>query len=126
MKPVYITIVGFGYYCGINPFSIGSVLLCEKEPSNPKDCEAIKAQLPVLGTVGYVANSVSTKANGTLSAGRIYDTVGNKFLARVMFTTSTKVIARIVRFDAKNCAVPTQYAEEDYENPSFSEKEADL
>ena len=101
MKPVYITIVGFNKYYEIKPFSIGSMLTCEKERTNVYDSEAIRVQMPPIGTVGYVANSVHTKANGTCSAGRIYEMVGDIFLAQVLFTTSTKVIARIIRFDVK-------------------------
>ncbi len=101
MAEQYITIVGFGNYYDIRPFSIGTQILCEKEPDNAHDSEAIRAVLPVLGTVGYVANSVHTKANGTRSAGRIYEQVGDKFLVRVAFTTRTKVIAKIEQADVK-------------------------
>ena len=42
--------------------------------------------------MGYIANSASTKANGTMSAARIYDYVGRQFLIEVCFSTQTKVI----------------------------------
>lgn len=115
MKTVYITVVGFQNYYGIKPFSIGSVLMCEKEPGNVYDSEAIRAQMPPIGTVGYVANSVNTKANGTFTAGRAYEMVGEKFLARVMFTTSTKVIARVIRFDVQDGAAPDKSCAEEWE-----------
>lgn len=95
MKEKYITITGFKSYCGLVPFKIGYLVRCEKEPGNSFDSEAIKCTRPVLGTVGYVANSTSTVAGGTMSAGRVYDEVGKKFYARVLFTTFTKVICRI-------------------------------
>ena len=95
MKNKYITITGFKHYYGLQPFQIGNLILCKKEPQNPFDNEAICASLPILGTVGYVANSPNTVAGGTMSAGRIYDHVKTHFYARVLFTTLTKVICKI-------------------------------
>ncbi len=92
----YVTIVGFSNYYGKEPFKIGAELLCEKEPDNSYDSEAIKVSLPVIGKVGYIANGVNTKANGTLSAGRIYDRVDDKFSVKVRFTTASKVIAELI------------------------------
>ena len=57
--------------------------------------EAIRCSLPVIGTVGYIANAPNTVAGGTMSAGRIYDHVKKRFYVRVMFTTFTKIICRI-------------------------------
>lgn len=95
MKEKYISITGFKNYSGIYPFKIGYLVRCEKEPDNPYDSEAIKCTMPVIGTVGYVANSHNTVAGGTMSAGRVYDKVSKKFYARVLFTTFTKIICRI-------------------------------
>lgn len=95
MTELYVTIVGFSHYFGIQAFPIGAQISCLKEPQNAYDSEAIKATISVIGTVGYIANSVNTKANGTLTAGRIYDRVGESFTVRVLFTTSTKVIAKV-------------------------------
>ena len=46
--------------------------------------------------VGYIANSVNTVANGTSSGGRIYDNVKKKFYVRVIFTTYSHIICKIV------------------------------
>lgn len=100
MKEKYITITGFRYYSGSSPFRIGYLVRCRKEPDNPYDSEAIKCTMPMLGTVGYVANSSNTVAGGTMSAGRIYDKIGKKFYVRVMFTTFTKIICRVEEGDA--------------------------
>lgn len=54
--------------------------------------------MPYIGTVGYVANSPNTVAGGTMSAGRIYDHVRKKFYARVMFTTSSKIICKLEEY----------------------------
>ena len=91
----YISITGFKNYYGLKPLRIGYLVRCEKEEDNRFDGEAIRCAMPVLGTVGYVANSTNTVAGGTMSAGRIYDKVGRKFYVRVMFTTFTKVICRV-------------------------------
>ena len=96
MKEMYITITGMSHYYGMRPFSIGKRLRCVKEFSNPYDSEAIKVVMKEIGTIGYVANSPCTTATGTMSAGRIYDRVGKKFRAEVMFITSSKVIGKVL------------------------------
>ncbi len=98
MKDKYITITGFNHYYGKQPFSIGNVIKCIKEESNQYDSEAIKAVMPYIGTVGYVANSPITVAGGTMSAGRIFDHVRKKFYVRVMFTTSSKIICKLEEY----------------------------
>lgn len=37
----YITITGFKHYCDAQPFRIGHLVRCEKQPDNPYDGEAI-------------------------------------------------------------------------------------
>ena len=98
MKDRFITITGFTHYYGKKPFTIGNLIKCVKEENNAYDSEAIKAVLPCIGTVGYVANSPYTVAGGTMSAGRIYDNVRRKFYVRVMFTTDTKVICKLEEY----------------------------
>lgn len=95
MEEIYVTLTGFSHYYGKRPFTIGNVLICEKDPSNKYDSEAIIARLPMVGTVGFIANSTHNIAGGTMSAGRIYDKVEDQFYIRVMFTTQSKVICRI-------------------------------
>lgn len=94
-EPYYITITGFQHYYEKKPFAIGNLIRCRKEPDNCHDAEAIKCTLPMVGTVGYVANSTYTVAGGTMSAGRLYDKVEDKFYARVLFTTASKIICRV-------------------------------
>lgn len=96
MKEMYITIAGFNHYYGLKPFPIGKKLRCEKEPENLYDSDAIKVILKGVGTVGYVANSPFTTATGTYSAGRVHDKVKRKFHVQVMFTTSSKVICKVM------------------------------
>lgn len=94
-EPYYVTITGFQHYYDKRPFAIGNLIRCRKEPDNCHDAEAIKCSLPMLGTVGYLANSTYTVAGGTMSAGRLYDKVDERFYIRVMFTTNSKIICRV-------------------------------
>ena len=99
MKEMFITVAGFRNYSGAAPFRIGRLVRCAKEPDNAYDKEAIRCTMPMLGTVGYVANSWGTVAGGTMSAGRVYDRVGKRFYARVLFTTGSKIICRVEEGD---------------------------
>ena len=94
-KNIFVTITGFKHYYGLEPFKIGNLIRCIKEPSNPYDSDAIRAFLPYIGKVGYIANSPQTKAGGTESASRIYERVPKRFYVRVLFTTCTKIICRV-------------------------------
>lgn len=92
---LYVTVTGFAHYYGKTPFAIGNVLICEKDPSDKFDSEAISVKLPIIGKIGFVANGRSNVAGGTMSAGRIYDKVDDTFYVRVMFTTQSKIICRV-------------------------------
>ncbi len=95
MDERFVTIVGIDHYYGKTPFAVGDLVLLAKEPDNENDAEAVRVLLPRLGTVGYVANSPSTVARGTQSAGRIHDSFGAAVFARVLFVTRGEVIARL-------------------------------
>ena len=56
-KNIFVTITGFQHYYGREPFQIGNLIRCAKEPGNPYDSDAIRAFLPYIGKVGYIANS---------------------------------------------------------------------
>ena len=60
-KNIFVTITGFQHYYGREPFQIGNLIRCAKEPGNPYESDAI-------GKVGYITNSPQTKAGGTESA----------------------------------------------------------
>ena len=94
-KNIFVTITGFQHYYGREPFQIGNLIRCAKEPGNPYDSDAIRAFLPYIGKVGYIANSPQTKAGGTESASRIYERMPKRFYVRVLFTTCTKIICRV-------------------------------
>ncbi|NMD38294.1 MAG: hypothetical protein GYA87_06420 [Christensenellaceae bacterium] len=94
-KDVFISITGVQYYFDIKPFDIGSLVRLKKEPSNKYDAESIQVILPIIGCVGHVANSPRTVARGTISAGKLYDMMGDECAAEVMFITQSKIIAKV-------------------------------
>lgn len=98
-RPCYVTITGTNHYYDQTPFRVDGLIRCSKEPSNRHDGEAIRCHLPMLGTVGYIANSTYTVAGGTMSAGRLYDRVGERFYVRVMFITQSAIIGRVETAD---------------------------
>ena len=95
-KSIYITITGGNNYFGKAPFKPDRIFKLEKEPDNLHDCEAIKVSHELIGTVGYVANSVHTVYEGTYSAGRLYDKIDKTAYVQVMFVTHSSAIARLL------------------------------
>lgn len=96
-KPLYVTITGTNYCYGMKPFEIGRIFKIVKEKDNEHDQEAVRAELPYIGKIGYVANSPYTVAKGTISAGRLYEQIDEYAYAQVLFVTSTKVICLVLR-----------------------------
>lgn len=92
----FVTITGINHYYGKKPFGIGRIVKLIKDKDNEYDKEAIAAYLPFIETIGYVANSVNTVYDGTVSAGRLYDKIDDYAYARVMFVTHTSVIALVL------------------------------
>ena len=88
MKTMYITIAGMNHYYGSEIFEKGMKVKLEKEPDNPYDREAIAARTKGLGKIGYVANSPYTVQGESMSAGRLYDKIGDTADAEVQFVLS--------------------------------------
>lgn len=95
MKKIFITITGCNHYMGYGVFRRKMELVLRKEPDNEYDHEAIRAELPGIGKVGYVANSTHTVLGDTCSAGRIYDKISKKAHAKVVLITDRGVVARV-------------------------------
>ena len=93
---LFITITGCNHYLGLKPFAVGRLVRLCKETSNDYDGEAIRAEMPYIDTVGYVANSANTVYAGTYSAGRLYDKIGDTAYAEVAFITHSSVIAAVL------------------------------
>ena len=92
----FVTITGIDHYYGKRPFKVGRIFQLIKDRKNQYDGEAIMAYLPFIEKIGYVANSVDTVYRGTLSAGRLYDKMGDYAFAKVMFITHSSVIAVVL------------------------------
>ncbi|RYM05795.1 hypothetical protein EWH99_05120 [Sporolactobacillus sp. THM7-7] len=88
----FVTITGLNHYYGTKPFKIGQIIRLVKEPDNEYDSEAIRAELPFIDKIGYVANSPETVARGTSSAGRVYERFDSEALGQVLFVTHDSVI----------------------------------
>ena len=94
----YFTLTGTQYYMGKDMLKPGMKLILRKEPDNKYDSEAILVLLkePELA-VGHVANSIHTVAEETMSARRLYDSIGKKAKAKVVLVTDRGVICKICK-----------------------------
>ena len=101
MSKTYITLTGTQYYYGKDFLKPGMRLQLVKDPDNKYDKEAIVVRLEGLGDIGHVANSVHTVVGESISAGRLYDRIGEKAYAEVMYVIPTGVICRVSIQDKK-------------------------
>lgn len=107
-KNYFLTITGVNYCYGMKPFEVGRVIKLVKEPDNDYDAEAIRAELPYIDKIGYVANSPNTVAKGTFSAGRVYDLFENETLAQILFVTHASVICLLISLDGEDKGTDTE------------------
>ena len=91
----FITITGLKFHFGSKPFEVGQKVKLVKEPDNEYDSEAIKAELPGLGCAGYVANSPRTVLGDCISAGRLYDKIGDSATAKVVYVLDNAVVCKV-------------------------------
>ena len=91
MAKVFITLTGTKHYFGNDFLEKGTKIRLEKEPDNEYDKEAIKI------TYGYVANSSYTVIGESMSAGRLYDKIGDVAYAKVMLVTPVGTICKICK-----------------------------
>lgn len=61
------------------------------------DKEAIKATYEGLGKIGYVANSSYTVIGESMSAGRLYDKIGDSAYAKIILVTPAGTICKICK-----------------------------
>ena len=97
-KSIYITLDHMDLFID-NPgfFQVGDELTLKKEKNNEYDDEAIVASKENMKSA-YVANSVSTVARGTVSAGRIYDLIEEeaRCIIRFILVESDVMIAELI------------------------------
>ena len=95
MKEMFFTIAGCNHYFGSSFMEKGLKVKLVKEPDNEYDKEAIQVKVKGLGKVGYVANSTFTVKGESMSAGRLYDKIGDKAKGKVVYVVDGGVVCRI-------------------------------
>lgn len=75
--------------------------LLVKEPDNKYDKEAIVVRLKGLGDIGYVANSIGTVIGDSMSAGRIYDKIGETAEGKVLYVMEQGVLCKLKKDSLK-------------------------
>ena len=99
MEKIYFTIAGTKYHYGDEFMESGMEVKLVKDPDNELDKEAIKVEMDGLGLVGYVANSPCTVQGESMSAGRMYDKIGDTAVGKIMFVLSKGVLCELVQED---------------------------
>ena len=95
MAKIYFTLTGTRHYYGSDFLKSDMKIQLEKEPDNKYDPEAIQVKLKGMGKIGYVANSPYTMIGESMSAGRIYDKIGDTAKAKVVLVTSHGTICSL-------------------------------
>lgn len=95
MSKKYFTITGCSNYYGNEYMKTGVKVKLVKEPDNKYDREAIKVKIKGVGKVGYVANSPYTVKEKSMSAGRLYDKIGKKAKAKIVFILDGSAICEV-------------------------------
>ena len=104
-KKIYVTITGTVHYLGDAFLKEGTHVTLIKDPDNKYDHEAIRVEMKGLGKIGYVANSTYTVLGECFSAGRLYDRIGNKAIAKVKHILPKGVLAfSEVQSEVKLCS----------------------
>ena len=96
MEEMYFTIAGCSHYYGTEFMEKGMKVKLVKEPDNEYDKEAIMVKIKGLGKCGYVANSPYTVQGESMSAGRLYDKIGDKAKGRIVFVIGGTAVCRIM------------------------------
>lgn len=96
MGKVYFTIAGTNHHFGQEFFEPKMEVKLIKEPDNEYDKEAIRVELEGLGLVGYVANSPYTVQGESMSAGRLYDRMGETATGVVKYVLPQGVLCELL------------------------------
>ena len=97
MDKIFFTIAGTKYYYGTEFMKPDMEVKLVKEPDNELDKEAIKVEMEGLGQVGYVANSTFSVMGESMSAGRMYDKIGDTAKGIVKYVLPRGVLCELVR-----------------------------
>ena len=66
-----------------------------KDPENEHDKEAIRVEMEGIGQIGHVANSPYTVVGESMSAGRLYDCIGDEASAAVLYVLPTGILCKV-------------------------------
>ena len=102
----FITITGTCHYHGQEFIKPGMKIRLIKEPDNEHDHEAIRAEVKGLGKIGYVANSPHTVLGESMSAGRLYDKIGDRAKATVLYVLPRGILCRVKGTEEKELLLP--------------------
>lgn len=97
MEKIYFTLTGTKHYYGSEFLEPGIKVQLEKEPDNVYDREAILVKQEGLGKIGYIANSPYTVIGDSVSAGRLYDKIGDNAIGKVVLVTSRGVLCKLCK-----------------------------
>ncbi len=95
MGKIYFTLTGTKYYYGKEFLKPGMTVQLVKEPDNGYDKEAIVVRLHGLGDIGHVANSTHTVLGDSMSAGRLYDKIGDTAEGKVLYVMPQGVLCKV-------------------------------
>ena len=96
MAKTYFTLTGTRHYYGVEFMEPGMTVMLVKDPENEFDKEAIKVKMEGLGQVGFVANSPYTVQGESLSAGRLYDRIGETAFGEIKYVLPQGVLCEVV------------------------------
>lgn len=95
MAKIYFILTGTKYYHGNEFLKPGMKVKLKKESDNKFDKEAIVVKMEGLSEIGHVANSTHTVIGESMSAGRIYDKIGDTVKAKIVLVTPHGTICSI-------------------------------
>ena len=101
MSKLFFTLTGTRYHYGKEFLKLGMTVQLVKEPDNKYDKEAIVVRLKGLGDIGYVANSIGTVIGDSMSAGRIYDKIGETAEGKVLYDMEQGVLCKLKKDSLK-------------------------
>lgn len=103
MAKQYFTLTGCNHYFGNDFMKKGMKVKLKKDPKNEYDAEAIMVKMKGIGKVGYVANSAYTVQGNTMSAGRLYDKIGKKAKAKIVYVIPGGAICKLIEDEVADC-----------------------
>lgn len=97
LSKAIFTLTGTKHYYGTGFLKPGMKLELRKESDNEYDREAITVNVDGLTQIGYVANSPYTVIGESMSAGRLYDKIGDTAIGEVVFVTDKGILCRVCK-----------------------------